>query len=361
VAAKGELLKHRRRVVLGVVLALLLVAAGLVVWRLLDRPSDYERALGYLPQETLRATYTDWAGVRSAARGGSLSAASSPQQVQDFLDRAFDQDLTSTSALSESTVALAGRYGFSPLDASWEAFGQARDGQVVVLALDEGADMEGIEKRLRTLGYDAPADGAGEGGTWEGSADLVASIDPDLTPVQQNMAVLASERIVLMSDNPGPVSATAAVIRGSEDGLDVSALASVAGSPVTATLWASDFACEDLSMSAADEEDQRVASGLIEDAGGVSPLTGLVMAQQPDRSITVGMRFETSEQASDNLQARVDLAAGEAPGQGGTFPERFKVTSGKASGEVVVLRLEPTGADFVFSDISTGPVLFATC
>ncbi len=73
------------------------------------------------------------------------------------------------------------------------------------------------------------------------------------------------------------------------------------------------------------------------------------------------MRFETSDQASANLQARVDLAAGDAPGQGGTFPERFTVTSGEADGETVVLRLEPTGARFVFSDITTGPVLFATC
>ena len=139
------------------------------------------------------------------------------------------------------------------------------------------------------------------------------------------------------------------------------ALTSVAGTPVTATLWAADFACEDLSMTSADEEDQRVAASLVEEAGGVSPLSGLVMAQQPDRSLTVGMLFESSDQASDNLQARVDLAAGDAPGQGGTFGERFTITSGEADGEAVVLRLEPRGTEYVFSDISTGPVLFATC
>lgn len=352
---------HRRRVVLGAALALLLVAAGLVAWRLLDRPSDYERAIGYLPPDTLRATYTDWEEVRSAARGGSLDAGSSVGQVQDFLGRAFDKDLTSTSALAESTFALGRQFGFSPLDASWEALGQSRSGQVVVLQLPDDVDMDGIEQRLRRLGYDEPADGLGEGGTWEGSADLVATIDPGLTPVQQNVAVLPSERLVLMSDSPAPVSTTASVIRGSSSGLDASALTAAAGTPVTATLWASDFACEDLSMASADEEDQRVAASLVEKAGGVSPLTGLVMAQQPDRSITVGLLFETAEQASDNLQARVDLAAGEAPGQGGTFPERFRVTSGEASDETVVLRLEPTDAAFVFSDIATGPVLFATC
>jgi hypothetical protein len=334
---------------------------GVVAWRLLDRPNDYERAVGYLPPSTLRATYTDWAAVRTEARGDSLSAGSPAGRVQAFLDRAFDMDLTSTSALAESTYAMATRYGFSPLDAQWESFGQSPEGQVVVLALDKDADMDAVEKRLRSLGYDEPAAGFGEGGTWEGSSDLVATIDPALTPVQQNMAVLPSEHLVLMSDSPAPVSSAAAIVRGDEAGLDVAALTSVAGSPVTAELWASDFACEDLAMSSADEEDQRVASSLVEKAGGVSPLSGLVIARQPNRSITVGMLFETSDQASDNLQPRVDLAAGDAPGQGGTFAERFRVTSGEADGETVVLTLQPTDARFVFSDITTGPVLFATC
>lgn len=343
------------------VLVLVLVAAGLVAWRLLDRPSDYERAVGYLPPSTLRATYTDWAEVRAAAGGSSLSAGSSEAKVRAFLDRAFERDLASGSALAESTFAMASHYGFSPLDAAWESFGQSPEGQVVVLGLEDDADTDGIEKRLRTLGYTAPADGPGAGGTWEGSSDLVASIDPALTPVQQNVAVLPEQHLVLMSDSPVPVSSTAAIVEGSSPGLDVGALTSVAGSPVSAELWASDFACEDLAMSAADEEDQRVADGLVEKAGGVSPLSGLVIAQQPDRTITVGMLFESSDQASENLQPRVDLAAGEAPGQGGSYRDRFRVTSGEADGETVVLRFEPTAAKFVFSDITSGPVLFATC
>ena len=92
---------------------------------------------------------------------GSLSAGSAPGKVSAFLDRAFEQDLTSTSAVAESTSALAEHYGFSPLDASWEVLGQAPEGQVVVLQLPADADVEGIEDRLRDLGYAAPADGAG--------------------------------------------------------------------------------------------------------------------------------------------------------------------------------------------------------
>ncbi len=92
-----------------------------------------------------------------------------------FLGRAFDRDLVTTSAIGDSTAAMRQRYGVSPLDATWEALGQDRSGQVVVLSVGEDVDLAGVEQRLRSLGYDAPEGGLGTGGTWAGSADLVAA------------------------------------------------------------------------------------------------------------------------------------------------------------------------------------------
>ncbi len=350
-----------RGVVVGAVAVVVLVLAGLLAWRILDGTTDYERAVGYLPNGTLRVTYTDWHEVRALAGGEGLDSGSAEPKVQAFLDRAFDQDLTSTSAVAESTFAMQRLYGFSPIDATWEVFGQSPEGQVAILQLPESVDLGGIEQKLRRLGYDEPADGLGTGGTWGGSSDLVAMIDPALTPVQQNLAVLPDERLVVLSDSPATVSTTVATIAGDEQALEVAQLADLAGEPATAVLWAEDFACGDLAMSSADEEDQRVAESLVEKAGGVSPLYGLVMARQADGTITVAMEFESADQAERNLQPRVDLAAGEAPGQGGAFSDRFRVTSGEASGESVVLQLDPGDTEFAFSDITSGPVLFATC
>ena len=118
-----------RVVVMVGALALVVVAGAVVGWRLLDRSSTFEQAVGTLPRATLRATYTDWAAVRSAARGTALGAASSRGQVDSFLTRAYDLDLTGTSAVSDSTYALMSRFGFSPLDAQWEILGQSREGQ----------------------------------------------------------------------------------------------------------------------------------------------------------------------------------------------------------------------------------------
>ena len=349
-----------------VAVALLVVVAGVVAWRLLARPSTYEQALATLPKGTLRVTYTDWAHARSAAGGTTLGAASTEAQVSSFVNRAYDRDLTGTSAISDATYVLAHRFGFSPLDAQWEALGQGREGQVDVLRLDDDVDLGGVERSLRTLGYQPPASGSDSGGTWVGGPDLVARIDPSLTPVEQNVAVLANQHLVLMSDNANYVGIAADTVRGKGDSVldvpGVSDLASAAGDPVNAVQWASTFACEDLSMGTASQEDQRVGEQLVARAGGIAPLSGLVMARQTSGDITAGMYFETSDEASSNLQPRVDLASGDAPGQGGSFRDRFTVTDGKASGNDVILTLQPKqGADAVLSDISTGPVLFATC
>ena len=59
--------------------------------------------------------------------------------------------------------------------------------------------------------------------------------------------------------------------------------------------------------------------------------------------------------------ARARPAGGPAPGQGGDFTDRFRVAGAGAEGRDVVLDLEPRKGEYVLSDLTTGPVLFATC
>lgn len=355
---------HRRGLVVWLALVLLavVVAGAWFGWRAVQR-SEYERAVRLLPDSTLRATWTDWAAVRLLAEGSDLDADPSPRDVDGFLSRAYDLDLTSTSAVADSTYAMDRHYGFSALDAEWEMLGQSPDGQVVVLGFGDTADLENVERSLRRLGYSAPS---ADGGVWSGSADLVAGIDVSLTPVMQNVVVLPAEGLVLLSDAQAYASVAAGVVAGSEPSLDevdgVSALASAVGSPVTAVHFADDFACEALGMASADDGDQALADRLVEEAGGVSPLAGYVMAMAPDRTAVLGMHFESSSRASADLRPRVELATGEAVGQGGTFAERFRVVEARSDGSEVVLELEPADNDLpLVSDLTHGPVLFATC
>lgn len=342
-----------------------LVALALAVWWL--RPfggTPLGDAVSRLPADTLRVSFTDWTQVAAAADGEGITPTSPAEEVQDFLARAFEQDLTYGSALSTSFPALAENFRITPVDAEWEVYGQARGGSVAVLRLGPDVDLEELEGRFAGLGYQAPADGAGSAGTWVGSPELVAGLDEPFTPVQENLAVVEDERLLVMADDPAVVDATVEVVRGDADDLGsvegVSDLVSVAGEPAASVLWAGDFACEDLSLSQADDADLAAGETLVAEAGGVHPLTGLVFAQHDTGALTVGMLFESSDQAAEDLQPRVDLASGPAPGQGGTFAERFTVAEGVADGSLVRLQLEPVDGPFL-SDLGQGPVLFATC
>jgi hypothetical protein len=358
---------HRRVVVvlLALVLVVVVAAGAWWGWRSTHR-TPYEQAVSVMPASTLRATFTDWSAVRRLADGESLGASSSARDVDGFVSRAYDLDLTSGSAVVDATYAMGRRYGFSPMDASWEIFGQSREGAVVAMRVGDPVDLEGVERNLRRLGYTPPEDGAGSGGVWAGSVDLVAQIDPTLTPVMQNVVILPEDRLVLLSDSATYASSAAEVVAGAADSLDevagVPALASEAGSPVSAVLYASDFACEALGMATAGEEDQAVADRLLARAGGISPLAGVVLALQQDRSLLVAMHFETSDQAADDLEPRVELASGEAVGQGGRFGERFRVVEARSDGEEIVMDLAPVDEDQpLLSDLAQGPVLFASC
>lgn len=346
-------------------LALVLGLAGWFGWQSLQR-SAYEQAVAWLPESTLRATWTDWAQVRDLAGGDALGGSPTSREVSAFLDRAYDLDLTSTSAVVGSAYAMEEKYGFSPLTAEWEMYGQSREGAVAVLRLGESVDLEAVESALADLGYDEPSGGRGSGGVWAATIDLVATIDPALTSVMQHVVVLPEERVVLLSDSQSYASSSAEVVTGSAEGLDevegTSSLAESAGTPVSSVLFASDFACEALSMAAADDEDVAVAEELVDAAGGVSPLAGLVVAMAADRSVVVGMWFEDADQASDDLRPRVELASGDAPGQGGTFDERFRVVEAASEGNEIVMQLEPATRETpLISDLTQGPLLFAAC
>ncbi len=86
------------------------------------------------------------------------------------------------------------------------------------------------------------------------------------------------------------------------------------------------------------------------------------MSDEPDGSLRVAFEFADDAEAHANADTPARPSArGPAPGQGGTFGDRFRVTSVTADGSLVVLHLAPRAGASVLSDLSTGPLLFATC
>lgn len=336
---------------------LALVAVGLVGWRLW-RESDrtpFEQAVRLVPTDAQRLSWTDWAAVRRDVDAGDAT-----DDVEGFLSDAFDADLSSTSALVDSASVLQSDYGWSPASISWELFSQSPGGSVDVVGFPDGTDLDTVADSLASLGYLAPDD---EDGVWLGGEELLARITLDsglsLTPTLEHIALDRERGLLLASDSDAYLGQVLDQLDSHDTPL--APVADELGSPVSAAVYAADWVCSKLAMTGADAADQQQAADLVAEAGKVNPLTGFAMGWLADRHVRVVMTFESDDQAETNAPSRARLAQGPAPGQGGTFADRFTLDETSVDGDAVRLDLTAQPGAYVLSDLSTGPVLFATC
>jgi hypothetical protein len=345
-----------------VVLVLLLVAIGAVAgvrwWRDANR-TDLQRALAIAPPSSERFAWTDWAAVRDEL-ATDVDADSSPLKVTELLNEGYDADLTSTTAMGESAEILQERFGISPANVTWELLSQSETGSVLSLGVPHAFDFDEFAETLADLGYREPDS---ETGVWEGGDQLIATIAAggSISPQFAHVALDRERHLVLTSDDERYLAAAVEAVEGEEGGADVADVAAAAGDPLSAVLLDADQACRALAMSQADELDQAAADELLTAAGKVNPLTAFALAAQPDRHVLALLSFETEDQARTNADSRAELASGPAPGQGGDFAERFTLGEVVADGTVVTMDLDPVDGAPVLSDLSSGPVLFATC
>lgn len=341
-----------------VLLLVLVVVVTVVRWWQHRDDSVLQRAVALAPADAQRLTFTDWAGVRREL-GADVGAASSASEVEDFLDEAFEADLSPMSALLESTTTMQVKYGFSPATLDWELLTQSDEGAAVVMQLPDDADLDAIQDGLADLGYERPDD---DTGVWRGGINLLPAIGGTLTPELQHLAVDADAGIVVASDTEDYAATAIGAVTGDGDTLDgLGDVVAAAGEPLAAAVYDADVACSSLAMGSADEGDQATADELISAAGQVDPLTGFAMAAQPGGGVRVAMSFEDADEARANADSRSALASGPAPGQGGDFADRFALGRVVAEGEVVTMALEPREGEYLLSDLTSGPVLFATC
>jgi len=342
-----------------VVLLAVAVFAG-VRWWLDSQRTDLERAIAMAPDDAQRLSWTDWAGVRAELEL-DLGEDPSSSDVLDLVDRGFEADLTSTSALADSAEVMQAELGFSPATVEWELFTQSESGAAITVGLPESTDFDELTGRLDRLGYAEPES---ETGVWEADPDLLAQIG-QLTPELTFLALDADARVIVGSDTLE--GAEAAVESATEEDEPDGGLGEVVRSvaderePLSGAFYTGDQVCGALSMGQADAVDQDQAEGLIAAAGEINPLTGFAMTKEPGGDLWVAMAFETEDQARTNADTRAVLAAGPAPGQGGDFTDRFELGPVTAEGLVVTMELKPTEGNYVLSDLSNGPVLFATC
>jgi hypothetical protein len=344
----------------GLVLGLLALGtvAGVRWWRDSQR-TDLQRAVAYAPETSARYSWTDWAAVR-AELDADVGEGSTGLEVAELLNAGYDADLTSTTAMGESAEVLQERFGISPATVSWELLSQSTSGSVLTLGVPDSYDLDRLADTLESLGYEEPAS---DTGVWAGGDELIATIaaGASISPQFAHVAIDRDRGLVLASDAEGYLAEAVRAVDAEQGGGDVEEVAAQAGDAVSAVLLDSEQVCGGLAMSQADPVDQETAAGLLAAAGDVNPLTAFALAAQPDGEVLAVMAFETEDQARTNADTRAELASGPAPGQGGEFSERFTLGDVVADGNLVTMHLEPVEGAFVLSDLSSGPLLFATC
>ena len=345
----------RPRVLLAVVavLAVILAAVLYAVWP--RQGSTLERATSLLPKDTLRIAFTDWSGVRAEMDAASTGCAAWPQcKGVDVLD---DTELGSSSVTASMGPALAKEFGWGPGTLDWEVLGQARDGQVLIADVGS-ADLAAIAKRYEGHGFKAPRKDRLDGAVWKGGPDVLAGV-PGLTDgILGNVAFLADEHLLLSSDAAGELANAVKAARG--EGLSWKLTAEVK-EPLSAVGFVDDFACEALSMATADPGAQAAAARTVEEAGGVSPLTGYLVALGADRAWTAVFGFESADQARHDAVSRQALAGAEDPGQMESYPDLFTVSSAERDDRLVVLHGRAAASSYALSETTQGPVLLASC
>jgi hypothetical protein len=338
----------------------LLAVAGLVAWRVLASTTPLAHAMTLVPADTTRFSWTDWEGVRREL-DADVDADSSAEDVEAFLAEAFDADLSSMSALGTSAGAMQEELGLSPATISWELFAQSGAGAVEVMGVDD-VDLGAVAERLAERGWTEPDE---EDGVWVGGPDVLAGLGATLTPELQHVALLRDEGLVLASDRAPYLEQVLEVAQGdvgdADELADLIDVATRLDEPLAAAAYGGAYACEHLAMAQADDDARAEADRLVAAAGEVHPLTGFAMGVLPGGDVRAVLQVEDADDAPGDAEARARLASGPAPGQGGDFADRFSVEAAGAEGREVVLDLRPADSSYALSDLTSGPVLFATC
>ena len=355
-------MRTRRLSVLALATLLAVVGAGVALSQVERTTPTVPTALASMPAETVTGSVTDWAQARELLGGGGASAA--------VLDRAYDRDVSAVSVLADMTAVMERRYGWSVLDARWEALAQSRRGAALVVQLPPDFAMGMVREHLDELGYVEPFE---SDGVWRGGGDLVAGISPSLTPLMGHAVVLDDFDKVVFSDNVGYAARTAEVIEGARPALaqdeSVAAVAEGLEGAVAGVVHAGERGCAVMGFRNATPADRAAAQRRVSAVGGLGRFSAVGMALVPGPSgglrrapLVVAMHFDDGSVAPEEAQHRARLAVGDAPLQGGTYQSRFTVAAAQQRGGDVVLRLRPREADAqLLSDLASGALLFASC
>ena len=114
-------------------------------------------------------------------------------------------------------------------------------------------------------------------------------------------------------------------------------------------------------MSQADDDAQAEADQLVDAAGEVHPLTGFAMGVLPGGDVRAVMQVEDADDAPATRTRARGWRPGPRPGRAATSPTGSRSSGPAPRAARWCSTCDPVEGSYVLSDLTSGPVLFATC
>lgn len=309
-----------------------------------DARSSLASALDALPVSVDVAGVTDWAVIRETVG----------------VDDAVLRDLTTRSVLAGSIDGMRAAYGWSATDLDWEAFGQSAAGGVLVARLSGGVSVDGVEKGLRSLGYQRADD------IWTLDDSGKARIGPELAAVLGAVAIVPRQRLIVAGPDIGAVRRGLAPTRhGARSLLDrrpVADLASALNGAQAVLLQSGSTICAATALPADSDVEAQAAAAVARAGRLASPIVAGRGLSDDGRhqDLTFVAAFDSAGQAAEQARVRGALATGPFIGRSGLIEDSLQLTSATAEGAVTALRfdVDPDRGAYMSGE---GPLLFAGC
>lgn len=316
------------------------------------RGSGLSRALEVLPSDTLSVGYTDWSRVGDAV---GIDPETSGAR-DEFDDRARERDLTTRSVLGGMSEKLFRAFGWSLSDLDWDAYGQSRAGNVMVMGLGSDLPASKVVESLRKAGYKR------SDGIWRARSDEFRRAHPDL-PTELNNVMVLNRRTLLVASHPNylkDVHESSGSLAAQRDIRD--AAEAVTGS-TTALLRAGSLGCKESRFQDAGETARSAARAEVGRYGRLRDYRAAARAIDTDnkrQSMRFAMTFDSEATATEQAQVRRKLTRGPFTGRGGDIQDALRLRSARASGDSAVLSFDHDASVASVMD-AVGPLIFASC
>lgn len=314
--------------------------------------SGFARAFAVFPPDTISVGYTDWSQIAGVV--GTDSATSEGRAAFD--SRARERDLSTRSVLAGASDQLYDAFGWSLSDLDWEAYGQSRSGNVVVVGLGSDLAASTVVTSLRKAGYEHAS------GVWQAQSDTFRRKNPDI-PTELNNVVVLDRRTLLVGAQPDYLRSVQNAAKTLAEDRQMRQAANQVSGTATALVQDGPLGCDRAGFDDADDDTAAAAEaavathGRLRDYGAVARAIDVDGARQ---SMRFAMTFDSAAVASEQLGVRRANARGPWVGRSGDVEDSLRLRSARSDANTVTMTFDHDVAKSAYMD-AVGPVLFASC